>query len=265
MRKPIGWGVVLALGLTGCAANSDGVDFAQLEHVHSVATDGEEFFLASHHGLYAWSEGSWHLRGEEFDVMGLAVDDEVFFASGHPGPTQDLPNPLGLLVSSDGGETWAAESLTGEVDFHLLEVAGNTMIGVAANYGMVVASVDGGDTWASLEIPNLTSLALNPSQSDEILMTSDGLLMLSTDAGRTFSPIEAPARVSLAEWSGTNIFLSTSSGLARSSAPGGPFIALSQVFRNVSHIAAYDNTVIVLDDQGVHVSDDAGDTFDLLY
>jgi len=189
--------VVLAFGLTGCSASSDGVDFAQLEHVHSVATDGEEFFLASHHGLYAWSGGSWHLRGEEFDVMGLAFDNGVFYASGHPGPTQDLPNPLGLLVSSDRGETWAPDSLTGEVDFHLLEVRGNRMVGVAANYGMVVASVDGGDTWSPLEIPNLTSLALNPSQSDEILMTSDGLLMLSTDAGRTFSATETPPSVFL--------------------------------------------------------------------
>jgi hypothetical protein len=95
VRKPIGWVVVLAFGLTGCSASSDGVDFAQLEHVHSVATDGEEFFLASHHGLYAWSGGSWHLRGEEFDVMGLAFDNGVFYASGHPGPTQDYPTPWG--------------------------------------------------------------------------------------------------------------------------------------------------------------------------
>lgn len=69
MRRSVGFGAILALALAGCSASSDGVGFAQLEHVHGVATDGEQFFLASHHGLYEFSDGSWHLRGEEFDVM----------------------------------------------------------------------------------------------------------------------------------------------------------------------------------------------------
>ena len=264
MRRLVGFGAILALALAGCSASSDGVDFAQLEHVHGVATDGEQFFLASHHGLYEFSDGSWHLRGEEFDVMGLAFDDGVFYASGHPGPTQELPDPLGILVSSDNGKTWIPDSLTGEVDFHLLEVAGNTMVGVAANLGMVLASDDRGNTWSSLEVPNLTGLSLNPATAGQILLASAGLLMLSTDAGLTFSPTEAPPGVFLVEWSTSNIFLATGSTLYRSSAIGSPFVALSQEFTNVSHMAALSDTVIVLDDQGVHVSDDGGDTFTLL-
>jgi hypothetical protein len=88
--------------------------------------------------------------------------------------------------------------------------------------------------------------------------------MLSTDAGLTFSPTKAPPGVSLVEWSESNIFLATGSTLYRSSAIGSPFVALSQEFTNVSHMAALSDTVIVLDDQGVHVSDDGGDTFALL-
>jgi hypothetical protein len=95
VRKSLICTAITALLLAGCATGSnDGVTLDELEHVHSVATDGEEFFLASHHGLYVWSGDSWQLRGEEFDIMGLAIDDGVFYASGHPGPSQDLPDPL---------------------------------------------------------------------------------------------------------------------------------------------------------------------------
>jgi hypothetical protein len=82
------------LVLAGCAAtSSDAVSVDDLEHVHSVATDGESFYLASHHGLYVLSGESWKLQGDEFDVMGLDISDGVFHASGHPGPDQSLPTP----------------------------------------------------------------------------------------------------------------------------------------------------------------------------
>jgi hypothetical protein len=262
--RSIGVSAVLALLLSGCSPSTDGVSLGELEHVHSVATNGEAFFLASHHGLHVWSGESWQLRGEEFDIMGLAIDDGVFYASGHPGPTQDLPNPLGILVSQDAGETWEPDVLTGEVDFHLLETAANTMLGVAANYGLVVASPDRGETWTSLEAPPLTSLSLNPANGDEILLASDGLLLMSVDAGATFTPTAAPPGVFLIDWSDSNVYLATDSTIYRSSTPSGPYVALSQEFTNVLAIAAHDRAVIVLDDQGVHVSQDNGESFTLL-
>jgi hypothetical protein len=44
----------------------------------------------------------------------------VFCASGHPGEGADLPTPLGLIKSVDGGKTWEQLARQGESDFHAL-------------------------------------------------------------------------------------------------------------------------------------------------
>ena len=204
------------------------------------------------------------LRGEEFDVMGLAADDGLLYASGHPGPTQSLPDPLGVLVSNDGGRTWNPELLTGEVDFHLLRVAGDTMVGVAANYGAVMASTDRGETWSRLAIPTLTSLSLNPAQPNEILLVADGLLQVSTDTGQTFSTAPAPEGIFLEEWTASTAFVASSSTLYKSSTYAGPFVALPTTFNNVLSFGAHADALIVLSDQGVHISRDGGETFTLV-
>lgn len=253
------------LVLAGCAAtSSDAVSVDDLEHVHSVATDGENFYLASHHGLYVLSGESWKLQGDEFDVMGLDISDGVFHASGHPGPDQSLPDPLGVLTSTDKGQTWTPEVLTGEVDFHLLKVAGSNLVGVAANYGVVVGSSDGGATWSNLPIANLTSLALDPEGGNEMLLVSSGLLQRSSDFGQSFATLAAPQEIVLVEWSSSGIWLSTNSALYKNSGPDGAYVSLQDNFDNISSLAARGDAVIVLDDRGVHISRDGGNSFQLV-
>jgi len=265
VRKSLLCTATAALLLAGCATGSnDGVTLDELEHVHSVATDGEEFFLASHHGLYVWSGDSWQLRGEEFDIMGLAIDGGVFYASGHPGPTQEFPDPLGILVSTDEGQTWAPEVLTGEVDFHLLEAVGASFVGVAANYGAAVASRDAGQTWSTLNPPPLTSLAVNPMNSNDVLVAAEGLLHLSTDMGATFTPLPSPEGGLFVEWTQSKVFLATGSALYEGPGTGGPFSPLDSTFSSISAIGAHASAVIVLDERGVHVSRDGGKSFELL-
>lgn len=265
VRSSLVVAALTALLLSGCAMEGDkGVSLGDLQHIHSVATDGEDFFLASHHGLYLWAGGSWQLRGDKFDVMALAIDDGVFYASGHPGPTQEFPDPLGILVSTDEGQTWTPQVLTGEVDFHLLEAVGPSFVGVAANYGATVASRDAGQTWSTLNPPPLTSLAVNPVDSNEILVASEGLLHLSTDLGATFTPLPSSEGVLFVEWTQSRVFLATGSTLYEGPGTGGPFSPLDNTFSSISAIGAYASAVIVLDEQGVHVSRDGGKSFELL-
>ena len=265
MRSSFAVVALSALVLTGCTPDTkEGVSLGDLQHVHSVATDGESFFLASHQGLYLWAEDSWQLRGDEFDVMGLAIDDGVFYASGHPGPTQEFPASLGILVSTDQGKTWTPQVLTGEVDFHLLKAVGPSFVGVASNYGAAVASRDAGQTWSTLNPPPLTSLAVNPTNPDEILVSSEGLLYLSTDMGATFTPLPSPEGVLFVEWTQSSVFLAAGSTVYEGPGSGGPFRPLDNTFSAISAISANANAVIVLDEQGVHVSRDGGETFELL-
>lgn len=248
-------------GLSGCSAAQTGVSLDKMEHIHSVATDGKGFFLASHHGLYSWTGTSWQLRGEEFDVMGLAINNGVFFASGHPGPSQDLPNPLGLLLSNNEGETWRSHSLSGHVDFHLLRVSGDTLVGIAANFESVLVSTDGGTNWLTLVTPVFTDLDMNPQVASEVLLVSDGVLSVSTDAATSFAQIPAPDEVTFVDWSDNGVFLASNSTLYRSELYNGQYVAFSQEFRNIAAIGASSDAIIVLDDRGVHMSTDGGETF----
>lgn len=249
--------------LGGCASNNSGLSLGDLEHVHSVATDGEQFYLASHHGLFVLSGDSWSLRGEDMDLMGFSISEGIFYGSGHPGPGQNFPDPLGILVSDDGGRSWNADVLTGEVDFHLLKVSGDTMVGVAANYGIVIGSVDKGQSWFNIDIPALTSLDLNPANSNELLVASEGALLRSSEVGKQLQPVETPTPVKLIEWSDDGIFYATETEIYVSPATGGSFTALSQEFQNISALAAETGSIIVMDNQGVHISKDNGATFDL--
>ena len=250
--------------LSGCAESKSGLSLGDLEHVHSVATDGERFFLASHHGLYVLSGDSWDLRGEEMDLMGFSISEGIYYGSGHPGPGQNLPDPLGILVSDDGGQSWSPDGLTGEVDFHLLKVSGQTMVGVAANYGIVISSLDGGQTWSQMEAPSLTSLALNPDNGKEMLLASEGVLLKASEVGKPFEPVATPTTVNLIEWSDGGIYYATKTAIFLSPESEVNFTALSKEFNNISALAADAGSIIVMDDQGVHISKDSGTTFELL-
>jgi hypothetical protein len=262
------FGVLLATtcavaGLSGCSAAQDGPALGKPEHIHSVATDGEEFFLASEEGLYTWTGASWELRGQVFDVMSLAINDGVFYASGHPGLLQDLPDPLGLLLSDNEGETWKSHALSGHVDFHLLRVSGDTLVGIAANFKSVLVSTDGGANWLTLVTPVFTDLDMNPAVASEMLLVSDGVLSISTDAANSFSPIPAPDEVLFVDWSDNGVFLASNSTLYKSEQYNGQYDAVSRKFRNIAAIGASSDAVIVLDDQGVHLSTDGGETFSI--
>jgi hypothetical protein len=64
--------------------------------------------LATHDGLFVAAADGWAALGPVIDLMGFSVaGPDHFYASGHPGQVSDLPNPVGLIESKDGGQTWA--------------------------------------------------------------------------------------------------------------------------------------------------------------
>ena len=264
MLRSLGIAGAILLVATGCTSAPGPKPIAQMEHVHSVAADGGNFYLASHHGIYKGSDEGWNLVGEEFDAMGLTIDKGVFYASGHPGPGQDFPNPLGILESRDNGNTWTPKTFTGEVDFHLLEVSGDAMVGLAANYGVVVGSQDGAVTWSNIATPSLTSLSLNPNDGLQFLLTSEGLLYLTEDSGLSLTEIDAPSGLIKVDWYDDGIIVATDSKIYRSPDLGIPFLEISQSFRGIRDVAASGANIIVLDEQGAHVSADNGKVFSLL-
>jgi hypothetical protein len=171
-------------------------------HVHGVAiTPGDgAFLLATHDGLIEVGDGGELTQiSPVIDLMGFAVAGaDRYLASGHPGPGVDLPQPVGLIESTDGGKTWAALSRQGQSDFHALAVSD---AGVLGYDGTLVRSLDG-RTWEQLDIPaEPHTLAAAPDGRTVLATTQQGLLR-STDAGSSWSAVDGAPLLQVVGWSG---------------------------------------------------------------
>jgi photosystem II stability/assembly factor-like uncharacterized protein len=110
-----------------------------------------------------------------------------------------LPNPIGFMVSTDGGVTWESRSLLGEADFHAMAVApsnGDVVYGynVAGQIGLYV-STDAGQSWETItdglldQAGGALSLAVNPDDPDEVWAGTQAGLLVSRDAGQSWEPL----------------------------------------------------------------------------
>ena len=113
-------------------------------HVHGISVNREtdQVLLATHESLFDVTKSPATKIGGTNDLMGFtaAADQGVFYASGHPGPGSERPNPMGLIRSVDGGKTWEQLSRQGESDFHALAT---TKSGIVAYDGTLQTSPDG--------------------------------------------------------------------------------------------------------------------------
>jgi hypothetical protein len=169
-------------------------------HIHGVAMDPGDgaLLLASHDGLFeVGAGGELTPIGPVIDLMGFAVSGaDHYLASGHPGPGVDLPEPVGLIESTDGGATWTAVSRQGESDFHALTVSGAGALGYD---GALMRSADG-RTWEELDIPAQPhTLAASPDGRQILATTQQGLLR-STDAGSSWSRVDGAPLLQVVDW-----------------------------------------------------------------
>ncbi|MEX2441156.1 MAG: hypothetical protein WD400_00745, partial [Pontimonas sp.] len=173
----------------------------------------------------------------------------------------DSPDPIGLIRSGDQASTWQGHALTGEVDFHLLNVSGTSMVGLAANYGVLLRSVDSGSNWESFDVPPLTDFALNPQNPEQLLIATGEGLLSSKDLGENFTELDVPAGITTVEWAATSVVISSASEVFSSKSPTGPFVAVDHTFSDIRAIAASGDVIAVLDAQGVIFSADRGESF----
>jgi hypothetical protein len=170
-------------------------------HVHGVAFDPGDgaLLLATHDGLLeVGRDGELTRLSPVIDLMGFTVvGADHYLASGHPGPGVDLPEPVGLIESTDGGRTWTELSRQGQSDFHALTTgpAG----GVLGYDGSLTRSADG-RTWEQLTIPGQPhTLAAAPDGATVLATTAEGLLR-SADAGGSWSTVGGAPLLQVVDW-----------------------------------------------------------------
>lgn len=170
-------------------------------HVHGLGKDpgSGALLVASHGGLFTATGAGFTRVGPLVDLMGFTVvAPGHYYASGHPQPGTDLPQPVGLIETRDGGATWTVLSRGGRSDFHAITPAG---VGVAAFDDALRVTTDL-RRWEVVPLaPAPISLAGAPGDDRVVASTRSGV-MTSADAGRTWAEVAdspAPALLSRAE------------------------------------------------------------------
>lgn len=171
-----------------------------LTHVHGMGYMESEvgLYFASHTGLKVYRDGDWfETDGMYNDYMGFNAVDEGFYTSGHPGMDSDLPNPIGIQKSTDGGQSLESLGFEGETDFHWMAAGYRShdlfLMNPQANSELEAGfylSENGGEEWQRLEPQgldgDLMALAIHPEDSQLLAAASSTGVYLSKDGGSTF-------------------------------------------------------------------------------
>ncbi|MGA8846946.1 MAG: hypothetical protein WB471_10065 [Nocardioides sp.] len=176
--------------LVGCGGGetaTSGSASIDLSHIHGLAidpADDSRVLIATHTGLVAYRDDALSKVGDaSTDLMGFSTGpDGQLLASGHPGPDEDGPAVLGVIVSTDGGRAWNPLALSGEADFHALDAWPGGMVGFD---GSIRISTDGGTSW-SQGATDVAAFDLAATGSAIVATTEEGP-RVSTDGGLSFA------------------------------------------------------------------------------
>ena len=250
-----------------------------LEHVHGLGVDPADgvLYAATHFGLWRIPEQGQAIRVADRyqDTMGFTVvGPGAFLGSGHPDfqMDPDLPTRLGLIRSTDAGETWAGISLGGEADFHVLHAAHGNVYGWDSGSRRVMVSGDQGGTWETRSTLDLRDLVVSPDDPEALLATTEAGVTRSGDGGRTWVPLaEAPVLTVLAWSTSGSLYGVSPDGAVHQSADGGATWALRGEVNGEPEALAVsvddgsDRVYVAVAEQGILSSDDGGATFAVRY
>ena len=241
-------------------------------HIHGLGVNSsdETLNVATHYGLYTVKPGQAPQRVGDLvqDFMGFTVTGpDEFLASGHPDPAdRQQPPHLGLIKSSDAGQSWESLSLHGSADFHALEYRHGRVYGHDSQSGTVMVSPDEQSWQQRAEVPAL-DLAVSPANADEILATTRQGLLRSTDGARTFGAVNGAPALVLVSWPERGPLLGADiEGSLYASTNAGqtwqPRHALNA--KPQALLAAGNGQVYIATDTAIYTSTDDGATVDVL-
>jgi hypothetical protein len=194
-----------------------------IEHVHGIGYPGndEGLYVATHHGIKIFTQGSWYETSEEnHDYMGFQAVEDGFYASGHPEEGSSLKNPLGLVKSTDNGKALDKIAFYGESDFHFMAASykGRALylINEQSNSKLeagVFVSKDNAKSWVPVTLKGMESntlgmIAVHPEKGETFAMSTKDGVFVSEDYGKTIQEIGEYEMVTAAAFSKDFLYIS---------------------------------------------------------
>lgn len=176
-------------------------------HVHGLGVDpaGGTLYAATHSGLFRLPAGdaeATRVANRYQDTMGFTiVGPGTFLGSGHPDPREDKPSRLGLIESTDAGQSWQPLSLSGQADFHALHAAHGNVYGYEASSGEFMVSTDR-TQWQTRSELAMRDFAVSPADPEALLATTEQGLAASSDGGRTWDVVPGAPMLAVLAWVG---------------------------------------------------------------
>lgn len=238
------------------------------QHIHGLGIDTVDgsLLIATHTGLYRSMDENEpdieRVGKRTSDYMGFTVaGPKRFLASGHPSLDEGGPSHLGLIESTDRGQSWRSVSLRGQADFHALRASGDHVYGYDSTTGRLFASKDGGKTWASHKPPAAVhDLAIPPEQPDGLLAATEMGITISQDGGGSWRTRNRSHTGLLAWPTSDALYLVGGTGTVSLSRDGGrSFQPVGQIDGQPAAFLAHGRTLYVaLEDGTVQQSGDRG-------
>ena len=268
---------VIVTGVLAAACSSNAPDDAPaivpgMVHIHGLGLNppDEALYVATHYGLYTVDDGQAPQRVSDLaqDFMGFTVTGtDEFLASGHPDPAdRQQPPHLGLIKSSDAGQSWESVSLHGSADFHALEYRHGRVYGHDSQSGTVMVSLDEQSWQRRAEIAAF-DLAVSPEDADEILATTQYGLLRSTDGATTLGAISGAPPLVFVSWPERGPLLGADlEGRLYTSTDNGQIWRPQHALNSEPQalLAAGDGRVYIATDTAIYSSTDDGATVSVL-
>ncbi|MGH8775827.1 MAG: F510_1955 family glycosylhydrolase [Jiangellaceae bacterium] len=243
-----------------------------IAHVHGLGVDPADgtLYAATHFGLFKIPDGESATRVADRyqDTMGFTVvGPNHFLGSGHPDLREAKPALLGLIESTDAGNTWVDLSLSGQADFHALEAKHDTVYGFDSTSGRFMVS-DNKTDWDTRTVLPMGDFTVSPDNPELVLATTEHGLVSSTDGGRAFATIDEAPPLLLVSWPTTDALygVTTSAAVLASADGGATWEQRGSLDGSPEALTAIDaQTVHAATDQGIYTSTDGGRSFTLRY
>jgi hypothetical protein len=262
-RKVIGSFVAGLLLLGVHPAVGAGQSIGSISHIHSVRAFGDQVILGTHEGVFRYVDQKTVIKmgTENFDSMGLSVFGTKLFSSGHPGPGSKLPEPVGLLISTDSGKSWKKSGLQGEVDFHLLESAATDMYGVDSGSGNLLYSKNSGKSWTSRGKNLVSDIAINPAKVGSAMALRDGKLISTQNSFTKMRAVDSKLTFSSIDWLADSLLATSGKSLYRSADLGLTWKKMSDFPEAASTVTQSSKIIAVVAGNSIYKSTDGGKTF----